>query len=110
MSAIKTDSPQNDAEHHSVGCIETWPEELKAILGQIIDLAARTLVQTGNSLVLNEILTTEELAARFKIPVSTVEELARRGKLPGAFRVGKHWRFDLDSLRASLPKTDDSGP
>ena len=98
--------PQNDAEDQSVN----WPEELKGILSNLIDLAARTLAQNGKNLVLNEILTVEEVAARFKVPLSTVEELARKGKLPGAFRFGKHWRFDLDLLRAALPTSDESVP
>ena len=86
----------------------SWPQELKLIAEMLIDLAARTFEAKGTRLVLNEVLTAEELAVRFKVPVSTVEELARKGKLPGAFRVGKHWRFDLDLLRSALPSDDAS--
>jgi len=73
----------------------------------LIDLAARSFASNGTKLILNEIVTVEELASRLKVPSSTIEELARKGKLPGAFRVGKHWRFDLDLLRATLPTARD---
>src|SRR6266478_6023913 len=79
-----------------------WPDELKQIIGMLIDLVARALSANGQKLMLNEVLTADELAAKLKIPVSTVEELARKKKLTGAFRIGKHWRFDLDVLRLSL--------
>jgi excisionase family DNA binding protein len=84
-----------------------WPDELKQILCSLIDLAARITAANSYKLLLNEVLTVDELAALLKVPASTLEELARHRKLPGAFRIGKHWRFDLDSLRAVLPKTDD---
>jgi excisionase family DNA binding protein len=79
-----------------------WPEELKHILSALVDLAERMLASKESKLALNEVLTPEELATRLKIAASTIEELARKGKLPGAFRVGKHWRFDVDLLRAQL--------
>lgn len=79
-----------------------WATELKHVVGNLIDLAAKTLGTNSQRFNLNEILTTEELGARLKVPVSTIEELARKGRLPGAFRIGKHWRFDLDTLRSSL--------
>jgi hypothetical protein len=61
-----------------------WSDELKSIMCALIDLVGRMLVESsGTKLVLNEVLTAEELSARLKIPVSTVEELARKGKLKG---------------------------
>jgi excisionase family DNA binding protein len=84
-----------------------WPTELKAIVDSLIDLATRVIDSNGTALTLNEVLTAEELSERLKIPASTIEELARKGKLAGAFRVGKHWRFDLDALRSNLPGHDD---
>ena len=78
------------------------PAELKSIVNMLVDLAARILEENGNKLALNEVLTAEELAARLKVPLSTIEELARKGKLPGSFRVGKHWRFDVELLRSAL--------
>src|SRR5262245_30642130 len=86
-----------------------WTDELKRTIGVLIDLVARVLSTNGQRLRLNEVLTAEDLAAKLKIPASTLEELARRGKLKGAFKVGKHWRFDLDVLRNSLPIDEDSG-
>jgi excisionase family DNA binding protein len=80
-----------------------WPAELKAIIDSLIDLAVRVMETNRTQLPLNEVLTAEELSTRLKIPGSTIEELARKGKIPGAFRVGKHWRFDLDVLRTALP-------
>jgi excisionase family DNA binding protein len=80
-----------------------WSDELKAILGKLVDLAANVVVADARKLTLNEIVTPDELAQRFKVPVSTIEELARKGKIPGAFRIGKHWRFDMDAVRIGLP-------
>ncbi len=57
----------------------------------------------GKRLVLREILTVHELAERFKLHESTIDEMARTGKLP-AFKIGKHWRFDLDLLKIELDK------
>lgn len=79
-----------------------WSDELKDILGKLVDLAAKMLHADARKLTLQEIITAGELADRFKVPSSTIEELARKGKIPGAFRVGKHWRFDVDALRVGL--------
>jgi excisionase family DNA binding protein len=81
-------------------------DELRNHLHALVDLFVTTLVpvESGSRrLGLREVLTPEELAERLKISRSTIEEMARSGKLPGSFRVGKHWRFDLDSLRDQLP-------
>src|SRR5215471_12004608 len=88
------------------GSCDNWPAELKAIVGSLIDLAVRVMETNRTQLPLNEVLTAEELSTRLKIPGSTIEELARKGKIPGAFRVGRHWRFDLDVLRSGLPVQD----
>jgi excisionase family DNA binding protein len=81
-------------------------DELKRALNALVDFALKALAPNGNgtALALREVLTAEELAGRLKLPESTVLEMARSGKLPGAFRVGKHWRFDVDVLRAQLEK------
>jgi excisionase family DNA binding protein len=79
--------------------------ELRNHLHALVDLFVTTLAsnESGHQrLGLREVLTPEELAERLKISRSTIEEMARSGKLPGSFRVGKHWRFDLDSLRTQL--------
>jgi len=87
--------PKND-------CSENWPAELKAIVGSLIDLAVRVMETNTTQLTLNEVATPEEISERLKIPVSTIEEPARKGKITGAFRIGKHWRFDLDALRTKV--------
>lgn len=78
-----------------------WAKELKEILARLVDLAARVLSADGKTPALEHVLTPKELADRLKLPESTVLEMARSGKLP-AFRLGKHWRFDLDVLRKTL--------
>ena len=80
-----------------------WARELKGVLCRLVDIGVGLVSSTGTRLVLREILTVQELAERFKLPDSTVEEMARTGKLP-AFKVGKHWRFDLDLLKKELDK------
>lgn len=78
-----------------------WSKELKSLLCRFVDLVPLIFNTRDEAPTLREVLTPDELAERLKLPKSTVEELARTGKLP-AFRVGKHWRFDLDVLRKSL--------
>jgi len=80
-----------------------WAMELKEILCRLVDIGVGLISSTETRLVLREILTVQEIAERFKLHDSTVEELARIGKLPG-FKVGKHWRFDLDLLKKELDK------
>jgi excisionase family DNA binding protein len=101
---MNTNDKQPLTNGHGVGG-QSWPDELKEIVNAVIDLAVRSFAARGSNLVLNEVLNADELSTRLKVPVSTIEELARKGKLPGAFRVGKHWRFDLDRLRMTLPDT-----
>ena len=108
---MNTNGKQSVANLHGTNgqFSQSWPDELKEIANAIIDLAARSFAASGPILVLNEVVTADELSTRLKVPVSTIEELARKGKLPGAFRVGKHWRFDLDRLRSTLPTSDGDG-
>ena len=80
-----------------------WAMELKEILCRLVDLGVGLVSSNGTGLILREVLSVQELAERFKLPESTVEEMARTGKLP-AFKVGKHWRFDLDLLKKDLDK------
>ncbi len=80
-----------------------WAGELKDLLSRLVDLVASLVSSNYQGLVLKEIVTTKELAERLKLPESTILEMARSGKLP-AFRVGKHWRFDLDVLKKELDK------
>jgi len=78
-----------------------WAKELKEILSRLVDLAAGVLSAGEKTPTLEHVLTPKELAERLKLPESTVLEMARSGKLP-AFRLGKHWRFDLEVLRKTL--------
>jgi excisionase family DNA binding protein len=41
-------------------------------------------------------MTAEDIAAYPIIPVTTIYKLAREGKLP-AVRIGKHWRFRIET-------------
>ena len=82
-----------------------WARELKEILCRLVDIGVGLVSSNGTRLILREVLTVQELAERFKVPESTLEELARTGKLP-AFKVGKHWRFDLDLLKKELDKRE----
>src|SRR5262245_16604319 len=84
----------------------SWAQELKELVGRLVDLAVGLTSSNRQGLVLENVLTPEELATRLKLPVSTVLEMARSGKLP-AFRVGRHWRFDLDVLKKALPDSED---
>lgn len=84
-------------------------EELRNHLYALVDFFVMSLAPTAGDrrqLALREVLTVDEIAEKLKVPRSTIEEMARAGKLPGAFRVGKHWRFDLDSVRTGLPRLD----
>lgn len=40
-----------------------------------------------------EFLTVAQLAKRLMIPKTTAYHLVQSGKIPGAFKVGKHWRL-----------------
>jgi excisionase family DNA binding protein len=83
-------------------------EELRNHLYALVDFFVMSLAsKVGDGrLALREVLTADEIAEKLKVPKSTIEEMARAGKLPGAFRVGKHWRFDLDSVQTGLPRLD----
>lgn len=82
-------------------------QDLRQHLHALVDFFITNIAHQSDNrwLDLREVLTPEELAERLKVPKSTIEEMARSGKLPGTFRVGKHWRFDLDLLRTKLPLT-----
>ena len=82
-----------------------WAGELKDLLSRLVDLAVSLVSSQKQGLVLKNILTPEELSERLKLPLSSIYEAARNGRLP-AFRVGKHWRFDLDVLREALAKEE----
>lgn len=49
-----------------------------------------------------ELLSPKEAAARLGLHEKTVVRMAREGRLPGALKVGREWRFPADGL-APLP-------
>jgi excisionase family DNA binding protein len=44
------------------------------------------------------LLTADEVSRQLRIPKTSVYELAKHGKIPSAFKVGKHWRFRKDLI------------
>jgi excisionase family DNA binding protein len=53
-------------------------------------LSNRKLPQTAVS---PRLLTSEEVAPHLRKTVRTIRRLAARGKLKGAFKIGRDWRF-----------------
>lgn len=47
---------------------------------------------------MTELLTVEDLSKRLKVPEGSIYQFARKGKIPGAFKFGKHWRFRADMI------------
>lgn len=46
---------------------------------------------------MDRLYTTEEIAEVLNMAVTGVRKMAREGRLP-AYRIGKHWRFDLKEV------------
>lgn len=42
---------------------------------------------------MSEFLTAYDLSKKLNIPKNTIYLLARKGGIPGAMKIGKHWRF-----------------
>jgi excisionase family DNA binding protein len=53
----------------------------------------------------DRILTIDELAKYLKVGKTTLYRLAQDGKIPGQ-KVGKHWRFNRDSIDRWLEKRE----
>lgn len=47
-----------------------------------------------------EHLTAQELALRWKKEPEWVTDQARRGNIPGAWKLGRLWRFDKEQIKA----------
>ena len=45
---------------------------------------------------LPDILTPAEIASHARVSARTIVDMANRGDIPGAFKVGKQWRFHAD--------------
>lgn len=57
-----------------------------------------------------ELLTVEEAAKRLNLPVSTVYELCcYRREIPGAIRLGRHWRINWSITGEWVAKRSASG-
>jgi excisionase family DNA binding protein len=48
----------------------------------------------------NRLLRPEEVGERWAVPVSQVVRLAREGRIPGAVKIGRYWRFRLSALES----------
>jgi excisionase family DNA binding protein len=57
------------------------------------------------SLMLEEILTTREVADLLKLHPKTVNKLAKSGRVP-AYRIGRQWRFRKSEILKLLEKRD----
>lgn len=50
---------------------------------------------------MSEFLTPAEFAELLRVHPATVREQCAAGKIPGAHRIGAHWRIDLVAFRAA---------
>jgi hypothetical protein len=50
------------------------------------------------------LLTRENLAAIYDVPVSTVDAWRRKGEIPSGFLVGKHLRWHPETIRQDLAR------
>lgn len=47
---------------------------------------------------MDELLTVETLAIRWRLSEKTVRSMMAAGKIPSAFKAGRQWRIRLDDL------------
>ncbi len=73
-------------------------EQLRALVRDEIEAAMR---QNGK----DKLLTPEELADRFKVPLSWIYEQSRQGNIP-THRIGRYIRFNFLEVLASQEKKD----
>ena len=80
-------------------------DELPQLLGIVAEAQARAqarLVAPTPAVVPTErLLTAEQVAEIFRVPVSQIYESARRHRLP-CVRIGKYVRFDITAIRQAL--------
>lgn len=55
----------------------------------------------------DELLDAREAATRLGLHERTVARMAREGRIPGAVKVGRGWRFNADRLTPRAPKRFD---
>jgi excisionase family DNA binding protein len=51
------------------------------------------------------VMTTKEVGAYLKIPISSLWRLTKKGKIRGV-KVGKHWRFDIKEVERALKENN----
>jgi excisionase family DNA binding protein len=61
--------------------------------------------ETATTKAQDEFLTVAQAAELLKRRPSTILTLARAGKLPGAFKLGKEWRFNRRIMLDEMGKT-----
>ena len=49
---------------------------------------------------MTKFLTAKELSQLLRIPKRSIYKFAKEGQIPGALRIGKHWRFCEDIIEA----------
>jgi excisionase family DNA binding protein len=76
-------------------------EQIRAVVREEFKAVAAPVVK--------ELLATEELAARLKVPVSWVYEQSRQGGIP-THRIGRYVRFDFAEVLESQKKKDSTFP
>jgi len=47
---------------------------------------------------MEKLLTIKDLSARWQVGTRSIYSMAQAGKIPGALRIGKHWRFREDLI------------
>lgn len=47
---------------------------------------------------MNKLFTSDDLNKLLQIPKRSIYEFAKKGIIPGAFKIGKHWRFRQDVI------------
>ncbi len=61
-----------------------------------------------SSLLVNRMLTAQELAVYLRVNRSTVYRLLKKGELPG-FRIGSEWRFRIDEVNRWFTERNSGG-
>ncbi len=54
-------------------------------------------------------LTTNDLAAMFRVTIATVRAWVKAGRLPPPIRIGRSLRFDAEAVRAALAQLAQEG-
>jgi excisionase family DNA binding protein len=58
---------------------------------------------------MTNILTADDLGKLLRVPKRTIYKFAKEGLIPGAFRVGKHWRFREDLIHKWIYEQTETG-